>query len=574
MKNRSIIILTVLLAIAVAFIVYQNFLAADTVTTHNHSDDEGKQLYTCGMHPDIISEEPGNCPICEMKLTPIQNKTTSASTEREILYWVAPMNLGEIYDQPGKSKMGMDLVPVYDDEVSGGGIISIDPVVQQNMNVKIERVVKKSLSGIIRTNGLLLTDETKEFLISSKIGGWIETMYVNSTGQRVSKGEKLLDIYSPELLAAEEEFISALAYQAKANQSATSTLMISSDELVSSAIKKLRLLDLSNDEIEKVRNSRMASRYLPINSPADGVVLMKKVLEGEKISPGTSLLHIADLSTLWVIADIYENELSKVKVGSQTRIMIDAYPSKVFNGYVDFIYPTIESSTRTGKARILISNRDYLLKPSMLAKVEIISDASLILPVVSNQSVIRSGEHNIVIVSLGEGKFKPVEIMLGQYADGYYQVTKGLAEGMNIVTSAQFLIDSESSLKSAISKFGSKEIPMDEDQMAGKVNDATTENTIEKESTSHDTDKMEMIKENKYVVESPLIRTGIIDVESIDTNADGKLYECPMDWNIISDEHGRCPSCQMKLKEYSLVDVKSNLSENGYKHYQNHEGAK
>ncbi|MBL1214106.1 MAG: efflux RND transporter periplasmic adaptor subunit [Ignavibacteriae bacterium] len=545
-KNILTIILTVLLVAALGFIVYQNFIAQNN-SVHEHESENGKQLYTCGMHPDIISDEPGNCPICEMKLTPIKNEEQD-SGEKQVAYWVAPMDPNEIYDSPGKSKMGMDLVPVYENEISGSGVVKIDPVVQQNMNVRLSAIESKILSSSIVTNGVVTSDERSEFLITSRIAGWIEKLYVNFEGQSVSKGEKLLDIYSPELLAAQKEFLSSLRYKESIKNSGNAVLVKSGDELLTNSIKKLELLRMSAGDIESLMESKKVKDYTPLYSPANGIVMKKNIVEGEKIKTGEMLMHISDLSKLWVIADIYEHEISKVKLNSAVKLYPNSFTNKILNGTVSFIYPTLDEKTRTVKVRIDVKNSDLLLKPSMLVRVEIEGKSFDEMPVISEEAVIRSGMKNIAVLALGEGKFKPVEVELGNYSNGYYQVLKGLQPGSKVVSSAQFLIDSESSLKSAIKKFSSAEQPSDDKPMSEDHSDHITGSA-----------------ENEYGVDSPLIRTGVIDVESIDENGDGKIYQCPMDWNILADEFQRCPVCEMKMKEYTIDEVKINLKKYDYK---------
>ena len=202
--NKKIIII-IIAAVVILVPVYFLFIAGSS----SDITSEEKQLYTCGMHPEIISDEPGLCPICEMNLTPIKNNNQKSSGERKILYWRAPMDPNEIYDAPGKSKMGMDLVPVYDDEATGSGIVTIDPEVQQNMNIKTETVQVKQLSSKVTTNGVLQTNETSEYIVTTRINGWVEKLYVNYTGQQISKGSKLMDIYSPELVSAQQELLNS-----------------------------------------------------------------------------------------------------------------------------------------------------------------------------------------------------------------------------------------------------------------------------------------------------------------------------------------------------------------------------
>ncbi len=555
MKNKSTLILSVLLVIAVGFIVYQNFITVSSPADHEHATEA--EMYTCGMHPDIISDEPGNCPICEMKLTPIKSETES-SGEKKIAYWVAPMDPNEIYDSPGKSKMGMDLVPVYEDEISGGGVVKIDPVVQQNMNVKITDVVKRELSLKIITNGVITADERNEYVVTTKVGGWIEKLYVNFTGQQVKKGEKLAEIYSPELVSAQQEYLSALEYHSKMQQSSNILLVNSGKTLLDNAYEKLSLLEMSGTDIFTLENENVIKNTIPIYSPANGIVLIKNISEGQKVNPGSMLMHVSDLSNLWALADVYEEDLSKIELGDRAEIFVNSLPGKTISGSISFIDRVIDPKTRTAKVRVDVSNTGLNLKPEMLVRVEL-KDEGEVAVSISEESVIRSGQKNIAVLALGDGKFKPIEISLGKYSDGYYEVISGLNEGNKIVTSAQFLIDSESNLKSALKQFTSSSKKEEPDMPEMKE---------EEDHSGHDHENVESDFKgsvNEYDIESPLIRLGVIDVASIDENGDGKLFECPMDWNIIGDETGRCPACEMKLKEYSIDEVKSNLEKNGYR---------
>jgi len=549
--NKILIAAVIILA---GFIIYQNFIKENKNLKEITAEE--KQLWTCGMHPDIISEEPGNCPICGMKLTPVKNtETTSVDGEREVLYWVAPMDPNEIYDRPGKSKMGMDLVPVYADEASRAGVVTIDPTVQQNMNLKLTLIEKRALNPSILTNAVFTVDERKEYQINARVSGWIENLFVNYTGQKVNKGDKLLEIYSPELVSAQQEYLTALKYKSKV---ASTSLSSSGDKLIDNAYRKLILLNLTPAEIMKLENSGEVRTTVPLLSPVNGTVLMKNVVEGEKIQAGKNLLHIADLSNLWLKADIYESDISKIELNDDVKVEVDAFPNEKFQGKVSFIYPTINSKTRTTQIRIDVDNIGNKLKPAMLARATILTGQTKLFPVIPESAVIRSGAKNVAVQYLGEGKFKPVTIQLGNYSEGFYQVLSGLQEGSKVVTSAQFLIDSESSLKAAMKNFGKQETSDKE-----KVSDSKTSVYNDEMNTGNE---HEHSNQNEYNVESSLIRTGVIDVKSIDINQDGKLFQCPMDWNIIGDKYQRCPSCEMKMKEYSIEEVQKNLDEYGYEY--------
>lgn len=535
-------------------------------SVQNNGNGE-KQLYTCGMHPEIISEEPGNCPICEMKLVPVK-KSKQTDGKGKILYWRAPMDPDEIYDKPGKSKMGMDLVPVYESDAAGSGIVTIDPEVQQNMNLSIQTVASRKLSPNILTNGVIVKNEKKDFIVTTRVSGWIEKLYVNSVGQNVRQGEKLLEIYSPELVAAEQELLSAISYKNSLDKIVSGDLKKSGDNLLSDARQKLLLLGLNENEISTIERSGKINTNVVLTAGNSGTVIAKTAVEGQKITAGSPLLHISDLSHLWLLADIYENELPKVSVGSKANIKLNSYPGKNFSGNVSFIYPELDPKTRTAKVRIEIQNPNGLFKPEMFAGVEIIGKELPASPVVPENAVIRSGTRDLVILSLGNGKFMPKPVALGINSDGYYQVLNGLNDGDKIVTSSQFLIDSESNLKAAISQFAGStaEIPQEV-----QMDENNSHKGKEMKMNSGDSGKEEngklkdMPAMENHSGEESITRTGTIDVTKLDKNKDGKLFECPMDWNVIADEAGHCPECGMKLKEYSTDEVKANLLKFGYK---------
>lgn len=520
-----------------------------------------KQLYTCGMHPEIISDEPGLCPICEMQLTPIKSSNQKISGEGKILYWRAPMDPNEIYDAPGKSKMGMDLVPVYEDDASGSGIVTIDAEVQQNMNIKTAKVEVKQLSSKVITNGVLATNETSEYIVTTRINGWVEKLYVNYTGQQVSKGSKLMDIYSPELVSAQQELLTSLSYQNSVNKSSLESIRESGNELVKNAMRKLELLEVPETEVKRLIDTKEVKTHITLYSQKSGTVLEKNIVEGQKVMGGIPLLKIANLSTLWLMADIYEYELAKVKLGSKASITFNFLPGKIYDGKISFIYPTLDPKSRTVKIRIELINHGEL-KPSMFANITIEGEDLGKKPVIPENAVIRSGVKDVVILSLGNGKFKPQEIQLGGYADGYYQVLNGLREGNTIVTSAQFLIDSESNLKAAISQFQTGKIsPMEDGK--GKMSEGTP---LEDDVNEKKKDENQEMKIEEHDHSKSVVHEGVIDVESIDKNKDGKLWECPMDWNVITDESGRCSLCNMKLKEYTIDEIKANLDKYGFEY--------
>lgn len=555
MNNKIIIYLGFLIigALMGAGIFY---LAAGVSSNKNHQNQSEGQLWTCGMHPDIITDEPGTCPICGMNLVPKKGTGTTATGERKILYYRSPMNPSVTSPDPMKDEMGMDYVAVYENGNGSEGVVSIDPVVMQNMNVKTVKVEKRELNSTVVTNGILTTNEMGDYVVSTRVDGWVEKLYINFIGQKVKKGDKLLEIYSPALVTAQQELLTAISYQKATSNSNLKDVLNSGNELINNAMRKLQLLEMSDTEIERVKTSKEVNTYITLYAQKDGTVILKNIIEGQKIMPGMSLLQVSNLTSLWLTADIYEYELVKIALGSKAEIKFNFMPGKTFIGKISFIYPTIDEKTRTAKIRIDISNNDNLLKPAMLANVVIQGVNLGSFPVIPENAVLRGGKKDIVILSLGNGKFKPQEIKLGDYSQGFYQVLSGLSEGTDIVSSAQFMIDSESNLNAAVSQYTSS----NSEQRNNSQNTDSKEKDIKLKKNEQMDKQAEEIKKHESIV-----REGMIDLESIDINKDGKVFQDPMDWNVISEQEGRCPLCNMKLQEVSLDEARKNLVEHGYK---------
>jgi|GEM_PF-507803 len=557
MTNKIFIyIALILLGIVIGMLGYSLFFN-NSIGHYSEAQKNTKTLYTCGMHPNIIESEPGTCPICGMNLTPIKNSKNSdpsSENDRKIIYWRAPMNPNEIYDKPGKSQMGMDLVPVYEDEGSASGVVTVDGSTLQNMNVKMEAVKSKSLSPIIYTNGILQIDERKEVSLSTKFEGWIQKLYINFTGQKVAKGQKVVDIYSPQLIIAQQELITAVNYEATSSS-------VSKSEMLSNAIRKLELFDIRKEDIDKIISTKNINEYMSLYAPFNGTVLVKNAIEGEMIKTGMDIIKMADLSTLWLKADVYESDLNKVSIGDYAEVTFSYNPNKIYGGNISFIYPTVNQTTRSVTVRISIDNVNDELKPAMFGNVKIYGNTLSETLVIPETAVIRSGKNNTVILSLGEGRFKPVEVKLGLYSDGFYQILGGLKQNDIIVSSGQFMIDSESSLRTAVELFSSDKPTLEEK----KMNNGTMENTaMDKKPTKAVNANIKEEKNQNH--QESIVHSGIIDVESIDKNMDGNVFQDPMDWNVISDKDGKCPLCGMFLKEGSIDDAKMNLKMNGFEY--------
>jgi Cu(I)/Ag(I) efflux system membrane fusion protein/cobalt-zinc-cadmium efflux system membrane fusion protein len=422
---------------------------------HDHTDEETR--YTCSMHPFVIQDEPGTCPICGMDL--VKMKPTgkqagkAAAAERKIKYWAAPMDPTYIRDEPGKSPMGMDLVPVYEDEVAEGAIVTVDPVTIQNMGIRTAIATRRDIQKTISTVGLVGYDETGQYSVNSKISGWVEKLYVSKTGQKVKKGAPLLEIYSPELVTAQEEYLLALSGYENTGGSSQSTLADSSKRLLDAAKRRLQLWDISDRDIRRLEKTRQTRKTMTLYAPYGGIVVMKMANEGQFIKSGMELFQIADLSTVWVYADIYENELPWVREGLDAEILLPYAGSEKIAATISYIYPYVEPKTRTIKARLDLKNKDLDLRPDMFVTVQIKTNPVKQVLVVPAEAVLYSGEKNTVFVALDGGKFEPRRVKIGLRDDqGFIQIVQGLLEGEKVVTSAQFMLDSESKLQEAIQK--------------------------------------------------------------------------------------------------------------------------
>lgn len=426
-----------------------------TDLAHDHGTAEKEDtLYTCSMHPFIVVEEPGSCPVCGMDLVPKEKESASSEKkERQVAYWRAPMNPDEIYDKPGKSAMGMDLVPVYEDELVGGVAITIDPVTRQNMGLRTTLATTGPLVHTIRTYGHITYDETRTTQISPRYSGWVEKLHVNFTGQIVKKGEPLFSVYSPELVTAQEEYLEA--YRNTRNKTSGYDLKI-----LNSVRRRLKNFNVSDREIRAIETRNKPENTITIRSPFTGVVTAKSVVEGGFFKAGTNIYTLSDLSKIWVEAHVYEYELSRLKEGMPAEITLPYQPGSVYKGKVTYIYPYMQRETRDVVVRLEFDNPGLKLKPDMFANVKIRTTGANEGTVIPSEAVLRSGEQNIVFVSTGQGTFTPRNVEPGISLDGgNIHIISGIAPGEPVVTSGQFLLDSESKLKEAVNKMLEADTP-------------------------------------------------------------------------------------------------------------------
>jgi len=331
-------------------------------------------------------------------------------------------------------------------------MVKIDPITVQNIGVRTELVKRRPLKRIIRTVGRIDYNERKIEHIHAKIEGWIEKLYVDFTGQEVKKGDPLLDIYSPELVSTQEEYLLALRFRKSLLHSPFKEVAKGANSLIKSTKRRLLFWDITEAQIKALEEKGEVKKTMTLHSPTRGIVKEKMALEGMYIRPGMNLFTIADISTVWVYADIYEYELPWIKLGQRAEMELSYLPGKTFIGKVTYIYPYLQKKTRTAKIRMEFPNPNWELKPDMYANVKIESEIAKNALAIPEEAVIFSGERQIAIVAKGNGYFEPREIKLGVDTGEYFQVLEGLHEGERVVTSANFLIDSESKLKEALSK--------------------------------------------------------------------------------------------------------------------------
>ena len=368
----------------------------------------------------------------------------SADDEAEILYWVAPMDANYRRDKPGKSPMGMELVPVYanasgDSGDSGdSGKVIIAAEVIQNLGVRTATVERSALQRVIDTVGYVEYDETRVSHIHLRTEGWIEQLVAHSEGERISKGEQLLALYSPELVNAQEEFVQALA--------------LGNNTLTRASRERLVALGIPADQVKQLEKTRKVRQNIAIYSPQDGVVSKLMVRLGMYVTPKTQVMSLADLSSVWLIAEVFESQADWVKVGQTAEVSLAFLPGRIWEGTVEYIYPSLDAKTRTLKARLRFDNPDEALKPNMYANVRIFGgarDDTIVIPV---EALIRTGRESRVVMALGEGRFASRTVTAGIESGDQVEIIAGLEPGEEVVTSGQFLIDSEASLKASMTR--------------------------------------------------------------------------------------------------------------------------
>ncbi|PWU18768.1 MAG: hypothetical protein C5B50_08195 [Verrucomicrobia bacterium] len=478
-----------------------------------------KTFYTCGMHPQVVQDHPGDCPICGMKLTPIRKQAgapsppASTNAEVKIKYYKSTMMPGEVRQTPGKDSMGMDMVPVFESEATAAesATISIDPETIQKMGIRTATVGRGPLRRRIRTVGVIDYNETTLAEVTTKVKGWVERLYANATGQLLMKGDPLFEVYSPDLYGAQREYLLALDQ---------ATNVPGGADLKASALTKLKFFDVSDEQIKELERTREPRKTLRMVSPQDGFVVEKIVVEGQMVEAGMKTYRLADLGLVWVQAQIYEQDVAYIKLGQEATVTLAYLPDREFRGRVTYIYPNVDEKTRTARVRMEFHNPGYFLKPGMFATVQVVSELEPAALLVPDMAILRSGEKCTAFVALEGGKFEPRTVALGPQAeDDFYQVLSGLNAGERVVTSGQFMLDSESQLREAILK---------------------------------------MLKPGQSVGTSEPGERGVVPMLSA-TNAPPSTikYICPMPEHVsIEYDHpGKCPLCGMTLVPVSAATL-------------------
>jgi Cu(I)/Ag(I) efflux system membrane fusion protein len=432
----------------------------------------GAKLYHCPMHPNYVSDRPGDCPICGMRLVPIEKTegatgaaasaatpAVSKTTATEPVVYTCPMHPEIRRTKPGQCPIcGMDLVPIKTGAedgshehgvAAGAGNVSLSAEQVRLAGVQTTVARLGQLTTTIRTVGTVVADETRVREVTTKVAGFVEKLYVNAVGQDVRAGQPLFELYSPELLASQGEYLLARQTAASFQQSSLPEVRRGGQDLASAARRRLELFDVPAEFIERLEATGKAERRVAFRAPFPGVVTVKNVVEGQRVEPGMNLLTVSDLSRVWVVAQVYEAEASAARDG-RTAVVTLPYDAAVrLVGRVTFVYPTLDTDSRTLRVRLEFANPGMALKPGMFVNVELATDQSRGV-IVPDSAVIDSGTRQVVFVQGEEGQFAPREVHVAMRANGQAVITSGLADGARVAISANFLLDSESRLRTAI----------------------------------------------------------------------------------------------------------------------------
>lgn len=410
-------------------------------TAVEHAQKHLDPKYVCPMHPQVVRDAPGACPICGMELV-VQVTTPTAPVEQKILRYRHPHNPAVTSDKPMKDEMGMDYVPVYAD-VAASPTIAIAPQVVQNMGVRTTPVIKDKLVRVIDTVGTVEVDEQTVHHVHLRTQGWIENLYVSSSGERVKKNQLLFEVYSPDLVNAQLEFIQA------ANVGNPRLLPVSRERLLA--------MGLAEKQIARLSKTRKAEQLFQVYAPQDGIVEGLNVRHGMYVMPNTEVMAIANLDQVWILVDVLERQSAWIQPGQPAQVHLDYLPEENLIGKVEYVYPRLNPKTRTLRVRLRFDNSKEILKPDMFARVSLLAEEKPATLLVPREAVIRSSDTARVILALGEGRFSVRPIKIGLETSEQIEVLEGLQEGEQVVTSGQFLLDSEASLKASLQRLNTEQ---------------------------------------------------------------------------------------------------------------------
>ncbi|MBI3442091.1 MAG: efflux RND transporter periplasmic adaptor subunit [Proteobacteria bacterium] len=427
------------------------------IITVAYAEEAAAVKYTCPMHPQIISDRPGKCPICSMDLVQIadtehqhemsqppaqaEESAVQAPAERKVLYWYDPMVPGKKFDKPGKSPfMDMELVPKYADEnVTSSGnkpVVSIPAENIQKMGVRTETVGKSSFGGGVRATGIVMPNERARVDMFSQVEGRIADLKYSAEGDVVKKGEVFYTLVSPELSGLQSDYIAALSGGFK--------------DMAAAARKRMKLLGVDDVTLDQIAKTSEPFDNVPFHVPADGVLYKLEIRNGHYLKAGDEIGHIQDLSVVWVEAAVPEKDAATIEIGNTAKVLFSG-AEQPYDATVDYVYPTVNTEARTVKIRLVVENKGGALKPSAYATVEFSSAAAERITVPS-EAVLQNSAGSHVIVAIGGGKFQAHDVQTGMTSNGRTEILSGLKEGEEIVTSSQFMIDSESSLRESLEK--------------------------------------------------------------------------------------------------------------------------
>ena len=446
MSSKTIIIVAVIALILGYLLGYGTRTNKDSQQIAGNSTKTAK-FYRHPMNPEVISDHPQKDDM-GMDYIPVY-KDAPAEASKKILLYRNPMNPEVTSPTPMQDSMGMDYIPVYADDSSASQAFQLSPEKIQKLGVRSEEAKAQQILKVIQAVGSIEIDETLKHVVSPRFEGWINHLFVNTTGALVKRGQPLLQVYSPSVLTSEEEYIVAKSNQNRLDRSSSQSRDVAS-ELTRSSLERLRLWDIPEAEIRRLQSSNKASSSITLVSPADGVITDKPSVEGMRFMPGEVLYKIANLESVWLVAEIFEQDMAEVKVGQVATFTVNSYPDRVFRGKVTFISPSLNPETRTVRVRIQLANPKGLLKPSMYGNVSlegVTHDAQAVIP---ESAVLDSGLRKVAFVLLDGNKFEPRELLLGVHGNGYVEVLDGITVGEHVVVSGNFLIDAESNLRAAV----------------------------------------------------------------------------------------------------------------------------